>query len=199
MPTTHRGRPPGRRDRRRPPEGPALLPATSQHTAILATIRKAKKSVPVLRKDGHPELAADVKESLDYALEVATKLSSRRPSEGTTPNHALRVVEPFRTHVHAAAEGTEDVADVVRRRMRDFLEGKWTPGPSVRARRGHRPAKVNLNVRVADVLWDDVNELGKDPQAAAERGYKLTAEQVAIRALEERFGLPETEEATTTA
>jgi hypothetical protein len=44
-----------------------------------------------------------------------------------------------------------------------------------------------INVRIDGRLWDLANAHGADPEQIKARGYKLTANQVAIAALVEAF------------
>lgn len=219
MPTPHNGRPPGRRDGCRPPEGPAPLAATtkqSKHKTIIPVIDKARESVAVLQAAGHPDLANAVSETLIYAEQAATQLARGSNFAGTPENHPIGVTKRFRDHIYAsidaAVEASEDetkvpgAPKVVREKMRAFLEGKWTPQRPPRQSFGTGPdAKVMLNVRVPEALWDAVNEYGKDvearsfPHTDVANAVKLTASQVALAALREHFGSPETEDSTTTA
>lgn len=219
MPTSTFGRPPGRRDGRRPPEGRAPLAATnklSKHKSILEDIARARDGLEqsgtnaALRDAGHGDVVDSLTEVFTYAEEAAARLGRGSDFEGTPPNHALGVTETFRTHVYeaveaalAAAENDEAVdgaGAVVRKKMLAFLEGTWTPARQPRQSfQGPGNRKVNLNVRVPQARWDAVDEYGKDPAAVADRGYRLTASQVAIAALREHFGEPASAQDSTTA
>lgn len=168
--------------------------ARSKHAVLLDMLTDATEAVRVLREDGHYDLAKAVRHVTDYARDNAR--AELNAAAARQPNaRALAVSQAFRDHVHRVAEDEEmNPSKVVRDNLQEFLNGKWMPAaPPARAPRGSGPKKVNLNVRVAQDVWDDVNDLGKDPAAVAERGYKLTAAQVAVAALEETFGRPPAE------
>lgn len=208
VPTTNRGRPPGRRDRRRPPEGRAVT-ATNKRAALRAATPPTREAIRFLKANGEKELAAAVATVLKAALEFADSRDRAATREsGLEQNRAVSVAAEFRDHVHAV-KGDADLVDVVTTRMRDFLAGTWMPrkeefdaGTWTLPLRGYGSIgptvpRKNLNMRIPTAVWTATNELGEDPAAVAERGYKLTAPQVAIAALEEAFGLPDTQDSTT--
>lgn len=193
MPTTHRGRPPGRREDRRPGKGPALVPQHIKHATALAAVPTAEAYIDELAAGGAPQDKVDVLRLVaGYARERAEQgVAKARTDSSADPNRSLHVPETFRDHVYAVVEPGEDFTTVVVQNMQEFVHGEWTPPARTRFARGHRPTLGTINVRVSKELWDAANARGTDPAQIAERGYKLTANQVAIASLERFFGLPE--------
>lgn len=177
------------------------MPANTKHDALLTQIPTARKALAVLRAAGHSDLAATVGTVIDYAKEQAERGVAKNARDKGLGTHSIRMSQAFGDHVRAAlTEDDATVADIVEKSFLEFLSGDWTPAAPTRARRGSSTAKASLSVRLKDdTLWEQVNNLGKDPAAVAERGYKVTAESVAKAAMEETFGLPTTEQASTTA
>lgn len=199
MPTTPYGRPPGRRDGVRPPEGRHVpAPGSSKHAALLnETLPAARSEVAAALQAGAPGLDS-VQAVLDYAEEQAQRQSAQQSVRSATgENHNLRVPVEFAEHVRRqAAADKEKYPDSlspnrhVRDSLEDFVNGDWMPARPERDRRGSNIAKTGLNVRVPEDLWEAANYLGKDPAAVESRGYKLTANSVAIAALMETYGQP---------
>lgn len=203
MPNNHRGRPPGRREDCRPGKGPALVPQPSKHRTVLAAVPTAQAFLDELQAAGSPQDTVDaVRLCVDYARERAEQgVAKSARDTSSKPNQLVNVPIVFRDHVYASADDSTAVATVVNSSLEDFVEGDWTPPAPQRAQRGRKLPSTNINVRVSSELWDAANALGKDPEQVAARGYKLTAVQVAIAALVETFGRPEsmTEQSSTTA
>ncbi|HEY5834955.1 hypothetical protein [Streptomyces sp.] len=172
------------------------MPQHIKHAAALAAVPTALESLDVLQAAGTPQGMVDaVRLCVDYARERAEQGVAKAARDASTkPNRALSVPVAFKERVYAGAEDNTHVATVVENSLRDFIEGDWTPPAPRRAGRGQKPASTNINVRVAEDLWDAANAHGKDPAQIAARGYKLTAVQVAIAALAETFGQPDTED-----
>lgn len=199
MPTTPLGRPPGRRDDVRPPEGRHVpAPGSSKHAALLnKTLPAARREVDDALQAGAPGLDS-VQAVLDYAEEQAQRQTAQQSTRSATgENHNLRVPVAFAEHVRRQAEAdkAEDPDSLspnrrVRDSLIDFVNGDWMPARPERDRRGSNIAKTGLNVRVPEELWDAANDLGKDPAAVEARGYKLTANSVSIAALMEAYGQP---------
>lgn len=169
----------------------------SKRANALAALPTAKEAAAHLKRTGEPRMAAAVADVIAYA-EYASAVRERAAEReaAAAPSYSLRIDRALRDHVHAtgAASGTE-IPSAVTSRLEAFVAGTWTPQPSGRAARGTSPEKADLNVRVPKDLFDRVDALAKDPAAIAERGFKLTARQVAIAALTEAFPLPEPAEA----
>ena len=168
----------------------------SKHAVLIETLPKALEGIDALRAAGRNSSADALQHVADYARDIAQAeldAADKRPSD----NRALAVTPAFRTHVHAVAKAEGmNLADVVRKSLEDYLDGTWTPQVTPRAARGSGVKKVNLNVRVPDDLWNAVNEHAAS-QAHPGQTRKPTAASLSIAALEETFGLPDTEEATT--
>lgn len=198
MPINHRGRPPGRRADRRPGKGPALVPQHSKHAAALATVPTAQAYINELTAAGADQEKVDALQTLvAYARERAEQgIAKAKRDAATMVNKAIEVPTTFKTHVYAHAEDNTHVSTVVGKSLLDFVQGEWTPPEPQRAGRGQKPDSTNVNVRVDKALWEQANAHGKDPEQVAARGYKLTANQVAIAALHAAFPLPETAETT---
>lgn len=204
MPTNPHGRPPGRRDGTRPPEGRSVpAPGSSKHAFLLEhSIPAARRQVAAARKAGVTDLDV-VDRVLTYAEEQATRILAQQATRyESAPNKNLRVPLAFAEHVRAQveaekaeAEGTNEVPWSLSKRvnisLEEFLDGDWTPPEPQRAPRGSNIPMTGLNVRVPQDLWDRANDLGKKPTAIEQRGYKLTANSIAIAALVEAYGQPE--------
>jgi hypothetical protein len=174
------------------------VPAATKHDAVLTELPTARKALAVLRSAGHSDLATSVQHILDYAKERAEQgVSKRMTDTALDRTRTLRVTPEFRDHVYAgAAEDGTTVAEIIVQNLQEFVSGEWAPPAPRRAPRGSNLTKVAISVRIPEELWAAASALGKDPQAIAQRGYRLTAESVAVTALYERFGEPE---ASTTA
>lgn len=192
MPLKHRGRPPGRREDRRPGKGPALVPQRNKHAAALQAVPVAEAYIDQLAASGAPRDGVDALRLLTgYARDRAEQgIAKAKRDAATMVNKAIDVPVVFKTHVYAHAEDHTHVSSVVVKSLQDFVAGEWTPPAPQRAPYGHKPASTKLNVRVPAELWQAANDHGKDPGQIAARGYKVTANAVAIAALAEAFGRP---------
>lgn len=162
----------------------------SKHAVLLDTLPTALQGVELLRQAGHGDIAGAFEIVADYARDNAqaeVNAAKKRPST----NRQISVTKGFKLRVHRLAkEEGASIPDIVRESIDDFLSGEWVPAdPGPRAPRGAGARKASLNVRVPHDTWDDANAHGKDPEAKAARGgYELTAAEISIAALVERFG-----------
>lgn len=188
----HRGRPPGRRDGCRPPEGRALVPKTSKHAAVLAAAPNALTALDTLRAAGSPQDVIDaVQLSVDYAQERARQaLAKAERDAGLDTVRGIAAPKVFRDYVVAeAAKDDTDLTTIAVKSLEDFTAGRWTPPAPTRFGRGQKPESRNFNVRVSQELWDAANAHGSNSEAVAARGgYKLSAAQVVIAAFVATFG-----------
>lgn len=180
------------------------MPQHNKHATALTTIATAQAYIRELAATGAPtDKVAALQQLADYARERAEQgvaKAERDYSSKSKRNKAINVPVTFKDHVYAHAEDHTHVATVVENSLRDFIQGEWTPPAPRRARSGEKPESTMINVRIDMRLWNAANDQGKDPkQVAARGGYKLTAAQVAIAALAEAFGQPDTEDSTSGA
>lgn len=196
MPTNNRGRPPGRRDGCRPPEGRSVPPKSKRADALDA-VPTAKKAATYLKRNGESELAAAVRTLIAFAEEAGTRAAATAAREADlSPNRALHVHRDFRDRVNSLRGGAT-LPEVLVPYLERFVAGTWTPARPQRISWASPSEKVAVNVRIAGDLWDAVDRRAKDPDASRERGYKLTAIQVAIAALREEYGEPAEDNAAT--
>ena len=163
----------------------------SKHAVLIDTLPAALQGVAELRAAGRGDLADAMQHVADYAetnAKAELAAADKRPANA----RSIEVPAAFREHVLTVAKTEKmNISEVVRNNLTEFLDGTWMPPqPPPRAKRGTGSAedKARIAVSVDQDLWDDVNDHGKDPEAVAARGYKLTAAQVAIAALEATFG-----------
>lgn len=165
------------------------MPPKSKRTDAIAALPMAKKAAARLHEDGEVEMAEAVHELVRFASPAGQRREATAlRGAGLAPNRPLQVHRDFRTHVNARK--TTGLPDVVVPYLERFLAGEWMPGRHKRVRWGSPADKVNINIRIPSDLWDAVDALAKDPAASQDRGYKLTAMQVAIAALHEEFAEP---------
>lgn len=196
MPTNNRGRPPGRRDGCRPPEGRSV-PPKSKRTDALAAVPDAKKAAAYLKRTGETELAQAVRTLIAFTAEAGERAAATAAREADlSRNRALHVHRDFRDRVNHLRDGVT-LPEVLVPYLERFVAGTWTPARPRRISWGSPGEKVAVNVRIADGLWDAVDRRAKDPEESGERGYKLTAIQVAIAALREEYGEPAEDDAAT--
>lgn len=189
MPTTHSRRPPGRRDKRRRPEGHALAP--SQKTgkrAVRAVAPTAQDAVDYLRTQGKTDMAEAVEVVLEYATAATPQYGDSAVS--------LFVDRAFRDRVkRAAEEATVDLTVTVLEGFENFLAGTWEPPQPERMAKGSKPDKVSMSVRAPADLVERVDtraeEFASEQGWSMARGYKLNARQVAIAYLAHVYPMPE--------
>lgn len=168
------------------------MPPRKRDTLAAAT-PATKDAITYLRDQGQPTLADAVQTTLAFATEASDAAARKAARDAANmPNKSIQVPKELYDRV----QGT-DYADVVREKMAAFCAGSWVPDKPKRAPVGQ--AKEWLNVRFPDELWAQADALAKDPEAAEERGYKLTARQVVIAALLEAFPAPEEKPAAKSA
>ncbi|MBM9510017.1 hypothetical protein [Actinacidiphila acididurans] len=185
------------------------MPLPTKHAALLALLPDVAEVPDVLTQAGRPDLAGPIGKVIAYAEEQAKRNARQNEvRHGRTPAQALRVSLAFAEHVRAHAledvEGDEDkagkrISAIVRDSLADFVAGDWTPPAPQRVRRGTGTTKTTIAVRVPADLWQQAGDLGKDEGQIAARGFRITAERVAILALEQTYGLPAEEQSSTTA
>lgn len=196
MPTNNRGRPPGRRDGCRPPEGRSV-PPKSKRTDALDAVPAAKKAAAYLKRNGETELAQAVRTLIAFTAEAGERAAQAAAREADlSPNRPLQVHRNFRDRVNALRNGVT-LPEVLVPYLERFVAGTWTPERPQRTTWKSADDKVNINVRISGELWDAVDRRAKDPDASRERGYKTTAIQVAIAALREEYGEPAEDDAAT--
>jgi hypothetical protein len=172
------------------------MPQQSKHATVLATVPTAQAYINELAAGGAAQDKVDALQLLtDYARERAEQGVAKAKRDAVTMvNKGIDVPKVFKEHVYAHAADSTHIPTVVGRSLQDFVHGDWTPGRPSRAKPGTKPESTMLNVRVDKALWELANAHGKDPEQIAARGYKLTANQVAIAALAEAF--PQTADST---
>jgi hypothetical protein len=196
VPIINDRRPPGRREVRRP-RGHAMPP--TKRTRITAALPVARTAATFLREQGEPGMAEAVETTIEWAerAEKAAALQADIDSR-LDPNYSLHVDKEFRAYVQEAAKASaeaegrdprKELTRVVTEELEAFRDGRWTPPAPVRSAYGSSPGKVNLNVRIRQDLFDQVDAMAKDPEQVAARGYALNARHVAIAALADRFGV----------
>jgi hypothetical protein len=165
------------------------VPPQSKIADALAAVPRAKKAVAYLKRNGEPELAAAVRELVGYTVHAGRLHEQSVAREADlSPNRPLQVHRDFRDRVHE--QRTTTLPEIVVPYLERFVAGEWVPDRPKRTSWKSPDEKVNINVRIAGGLWDAVDRLAKDPAESAQRGYKLTATQVAIAALREEFAEP---------
>jgi hypothetical protein len=166
------------------------VPPKSRIADALAVVPDAKKAAAFLKRNGETDLAQAVRELVDYTVHAGQLHQNATAREAElSRNRPLQVHRDFRTHVNAR-RAKKTLPKVVVPYLERFVAGEWVPERPQRTAWESRDAKVNINLRVSDDLWDEVDRIAKDPEAVKDRGYKLTAIQVAIAALREEFGEP---------
>lgn len=188
MPITHSRRPPGRRDKRRRPEGHATLtPRKSKRAPLDDVLPVAQEADRFLRDNGRPDLADGVAIVVDHAL---------RPGSfgNPTPNLSLSVDTAFKERVRQQASAEKvDVTAVVREELESFLRGEWEPPQPERLPRGASVDKSSLSVRIPADLVKQVDtraeEFARERGWSLARGYKLNVGHVAVAGLARRFAV----------
>lgn len=127
-------------------------------------------------------------EAVDAVLEGGGDQPLRLPERN--PNLALWISKDMKEAlVTAAREVGGNLTDDVDRGFRQFVEGKFTPTPPIRAKRGANVEKVNLNVRPSGYFREQVEELLE--AKSAELGWKVTVSRVAISYLLDLYDIRE--------
>ena len=188
MPITHSRRPPGRRDKRRRPEGHALPPSQTGKRAVRAVAPTAQAAVDYLRTQGKTDMADAVEVVLEYA-------TAPTPQYGDSAM-SLFVDRVFRDHVKRAAEDAQvELTVTVLEGFEKFLAGTWVPPQPERMAKGSKPDKVSMSVRAPADLVERVDaraeEFAREQGWSLARGYKLNARQVAIAYLAHTYPMPE--------
>lgn len=187
-PTT---RPPNRPwSDRRPPRGPATVPASRDDQKRIANLKKASAH---LRSTGAPEELAD---TVDFVLtdEGARFLNRMRwgsVADGN-PNLAMSVTPELRARLKAlASENGKKLDQIVQEGFARYIDGTWVPPQPVKAKSGAGVEKVNLNIRTDAGQRTQLAQL--KPARSAELGFKVADAWIALAWLLEEFGI-DTEE-----
>lgn len=155
-PTRPPNRDPGRR---RPPEGPRLVPLSRRDQERVEKIQEASVH---LRETGAPELAEHVDFLLtDEGANFVNRLRWKDASE-ENPNLAIFMETTLRDEIKAgvtAAGKTLPTQAVLA--LNAFLNGDYLPTRQENGPRGSGVSKSNLNVRVNGDLRQRVDEHGK--------------------------------------
>ena len=123
-----------------------------------------------LREVDSPQLAE--------AVDTVLTFSALQPyQERSEPNLTIRMPETSRDRIVAGAKRDRvSVESIVNEGFQAFLDGKFTPPPPTRDRKGTASKKVNLNVRPQPELMERVAKSGLKPMHVAadylQRKYK---------------------------
>lgn len=194
MPTTHRGRPPGRLDGRRPPNRGHAVPRRLTRSDVRAMLPQANAAIDYLNDAGQSDFANAVRLVSEYAARAADQAEQKAKAsdEAAGVNRPVDCTKELHDHyLQASTAAGKTMTQVVEERFTTYLAGKWTPVPPPRVTRGTFPERSKLNVRVKDDLWNRVKERAQNP--ALNGGQKLTPQRVLLAALRAEFGLPDSE------
>lgn len=154
-------RPPNRdRSRRRPPEGPRLVPLSRSDKE---RVEKIKEASAHLRSTGAPKLAEHVDFLLtDEGRKFVGRLSWQERAE-ETPNFGIWMPIELRDEIKAkAAAAGAHLESEAAHALTEFVEGRFTPAQPQRAARGQAGKKANLNIRINAGLRARADEMGRE-------------------------------------
>lgn len=168
----------------------------SQRSEDERRVAELQQAAAYLRESGAPAGLAD---TVDFVLtDEGRKFIGRvswKKSDQVNPNLAIYMPEQLRNDIKAAAavagaslEGEADKA------LKEFIEGRFTPGQTAREPRGEATKKVNLNVRVNAELRREAENLANDLLAQDEMTWAPKASNIIaswfVDRLEEKFKNP---------